>query len=180
MLTPDFAVKFQLELFPETEVCIALFKDVKNVDEIKNIIMAGEIDAALLSPKMIIDPFQVLIAANKTLHVKKHGLKMQTRNINSEVLFNLSPTNNISASFKRFGLTQEDTGLLAVTLDDASLDKMLAVESSVDGCAVSLDDLASFTDESLIKQVYKIQEEELRVCSVLDAVVSRMSGKEML
>ena len=53
MLTPDFAVKFQLELIPETAVCIALFKDVTNVTEIKNFIMAGEIDAALLSPKMV-------------------------------------------------------------------------------------------------------------------------------
>ncbi|XP_038067470.1 EKC/KEOPS complex subunit Tprkb-like [Patiria miniata] len=180
MSTSEFAVRFRLELFPEIAVCVALFKDVKNVDEIKNSIVARKLDAALLTPKMIVNPFQVLIAVNKALHVRKHGLRMHTRNINSEVLFNLSPMKNISACFQQFGFSKEDTGLLAVTLDDDSMDKMKAVEGVVDGSMASVDELSSFTDESLIKQVYKIHEEELCVCSVLDAVVSRMAGKEVL
>ena len=53
MATSEHAVKFELELFPGSSVYIALFKDVKNSEELKKNIMAGEIDAVLLSPKMV-------------------------------------------------------------------------------------------------------------------------------
>ncbi|XP_071784131.1 EKC/KEOPS complex subunit Tprkb-like [Asterias amurensis] len=180
MVTSEHAVKFELELFPGSSVYIALFKDVKNSEELKKNIMAGEIDAVLLSPKMIVDPFQLMVAANKALHIKKNGLKMSTRNVNTEVLFNLSPTRNISASFKRFGLSKEDSGLVVVTLEDDAGEKVNAVERLVQGDIVPLDELSNFNDYSLIKQVYKVDEEELGVCSLLDAVVSRMATKDAL
>ncbi|KAG9335888.1 hypothetical protein JZ751_003545 [Albula glossodonta] len=169
-----------LELFPGHVVTQLLFKDVKNAAELRKSAMAGEIPGALINPSMVVDPFQVLVATNKALHLQKAG-KMKTRTLYSEIIFNLSPTNNISEAFKRFGISDSDEAVQVVLVhteeERTNTDDIL---SRVDGQQIPVDRVSSLSDTAKIKKLYKVTPQEEACGSLLDAVICRMATKDVL
>ncbi|XP_026081221.1 EKC/KEOPS complex subunit TPRKB isoform X2 [Carassius auratus] len=168
-----------LELFPEYTVTQLLFKDVKNATELRKMAVNGEIKGALINPSMVVDAFQILVAANKAVHLHKNG-KMKTRSLYSEIIFNLSPTNNISEAFKRFGISDSDTAVHIVLVHnkDETLD-IDDIVSKVDGQQVAVDRVSDFTDVAKIKKLYKVAPLEEKCGSLSDAVVCRMANKDV-
>ncbi|OXB81031.1 UNVERIFIED_CONTAM: hypothetical protein H355_004951 [Colinus virginianus] len=125
-------VTHPLELFPERSVTLLLFTH-------------------------IVDPFQILVAANKAVHLHKIG-KMKTRTLNAEIIFNLSPNNNISDAFKKFGISDSDTAVLIVLVEDKEKTVNLEdIASQVEGQQVSLDELPQLTDIAKVKKVRSLK-----------------------
>ncbi|KAM4569801.1 EKC/KEOPS complex subunit TPRKB [Odontesthes bonariensis] len=168
----------ELELFPDYRVTQMLFKEVKNAAELRQNAVEGKIDAALINPTMLVDPFQVLVAANKALHLQIIG-KMKTRSLNSEILYNLSPTNKISEAFKRFGVSESDDSVLMVVVHNKDEPQLLSdLTAKVDGRQVPVDEICSLSDAEKIKKMYKITPQEEK--HLLDAVVCRMATKDVM
>ncbi|PIK57960.1 TP53RK-binding protein [Apostichopus japonicus] len=177
MASCDHVRTFPVDLFPNSTISIALFDGIKNHDELKKKIISGKIDAALLSAKKICDIFQVLVAATKAVGAKSNG-KLKTRSINSEVLFSLSPSNNITESLRTFGVSPSDSAVVAVTIDDFDGLKIQNVAQQINAEMKPLDQLNRYTDEDIIKKVYKISDAELKHSKLLDSVATRIAVKE--
>lgn len=171
----------QLEIFPDHKVTQLLFRDVKNAAELRQKAMAGKISGALLNATMVVSPFQVLVAANKAINLQQ-SRKMKTRSLFSEIIFNLSPTNNISEAFKRFGISDGDDSVLVVLVhkDEDGMQLVSDITATVDGRQVPVEDLSSLTDLEKIKKLYKITPQEDRTGTLLDAVVCRMAAKDVM
>ncbi|KAJ8269055.1 hypothetical protein COCON_G00116620 [Conger conger] len=170
----------QLELFPEYTVTQLLFKDVKNAADLRKKAISGEIIGALINPSMVVDPFQVLLATNKALHLQKAG-KMKTRSLFSEIIFNLSPTNNISEAFKNFGISDSDRAVQVVLVHaDGERNNMDDIQSKVDGQQIPVHRVSSLSNIAKIKKLYKVTPQEELCGSLLDAVVCRMATKDVL
>lgn len=128
---------------------------------------------------MIVDPFQVIVAANRAIHLNRQS-KMMTKNVHSEILFCLSPTKNISDSFRKFGLADNETSVLVVIADDLDGNTMSAVCNCIKGEMINVNEISSLMDTRMIQKIYKITDEELAVSKLLDCVVSRISSKDIL
>lgn len=170
---------FQNDIFPDSEISVALFESVANCNDLKKLAMTGALDATLLNPSMIVNTFQVLVASNKALHLDRCK-KRVTRTLHSEVIYNLSPSKNISDAFRRFGMGDKDTSVLLVQIHSQGQGTISQVAKHVQGEMVNLSRLQYLSDVNKIKKIYKVQESELRVSTLLDAVVGRMASKEFV
>ncbi|XP_070848206.1 EKC/KEOPS complex subunit TPRKB [Chaetodon trifascialis] len=170
----------KLELFPDQRVTQMLFKEVKNAAELRQSAMAGKIQGALINPTMLVNSFQVLVAANKAVNLQKIG-KMKTRSLYSEIIFNLSPTNNISEAFKRFGISDGDDSVMVVLVHNEDESQLLSdITARVNGRQVPVDDVSSLSDQAQIRKLYKVTPQEEKCGSLLDAVVCRMATKDVM
>ncbi|CAK8677530.1 unnamed protein product [Clavelina lepadiformis] len=166
---------FNLEpLLSDTSISVALYENVTNASKLKTLIKDGEIHAALIKAEMVLDVFQVLVASSKAFYAKTQN-KLKTKLIYTEILFNLSPSNKISECFKLFGVEDEATCVLVV----ARKEDFSEVDKHVEGDICPLSKLDNLCDKQYLKKLYKVTDEELKVCSLTDCVVSQMAAKEI-
>ncbi|XP_011704396.1 PREDICTED: EKC/KEOPS complex subunit Tprkb-like [Wasmannia auropunctata] len=171
------------ELDEETEFyyTLCLFANVENTSEIREKLVAGELRCCVVKASLITDALQAVVAANKAaLNATRN--RLITRTVYTEILFYLSMSKNISRSLSEFGISDSDRNILVILMHklgerQAMLDEVLG---SVKGERMPISRLPEFTDVNLVKKTYKIDEDELRVSSLADAVVSRISCKEFI
>ncbi|RII16481.1 hypothetical protein CUC08_Gglean002919 [Alternaria sp. MG1] len=172
---------FSLPHYEAYPVHVALFKDVKNASFLRRQLLEAnpDYDYAFLDASMILTPHHLLSATFLALHGHlTHRAK--TRTPHSELVFRLSPNNNIGESYKKFGIADTTTALIAVKLplspsSTASTDEKSTYEkdesitnesvsshlgSAVEGTSVELgetgEELGMWCDVDKVRKVYKL------------------------
>ncbi|KAI8961264.1 CGI-121-domain-containing protein [Daldinia sp. FL1419] len=106
----------QLEHVPSTyTVLVGLFKDVTNAEFLQQQLLSrnAEYEYAFIDASSVISRLQVLAAVYKAITIHMSG-SMKTPNIHSEIVCSLSPNNNISEAYRRFGVTSSSKHLIII------------------------------------------------------------------
>lgn len=167
---------FKANLDPSTgySMELRLYRNVTNVSELRQKLMKGELKCAVIKPSLIADPFQIVVAANKAVLAEK----TTTKSLSTEVLFNLSISTNITQSLIKFGIDDKETDLLVLILKKGNEENNSFKE--IDGEECDISELQKLADLKTIKKNYKISDEELKVSSLIDSIVTRISVKEFV
>ncbi|KAL6702749.1 hypothetical protein ACN47E_000983 [Coniothyrium glycines] len=154
-------------------VHVSLFTHVTNAAFLRSQLLQAnpEFDYAFLDASMILSPNHLLTPTFLALHLTlSHALK--TRSPHSELVYRLSPNNNIGDSYKRFGISDATTSLIAVKLAvkaDGSVDESVSRESVsrhlehvVRGTSVQIgehgDEIGRDCDVDKLRKVYKLSD----------------------
>lgn len=174
---------YSVELDQETGLhcTLHLFTDVANTSEIREKLVAGKLCCCVARVSLITDAFQTVVAANKAALSAKRN-QLITKTMYTEVLFYLSVSKNISRSLTEFGINNSDRNILVILIHKLGEERAMLKEilESVEGKKIPIPRLQEFTDVNLVKKTYKIDEDELRVSSLTDAIISRISCKEFM
>lgn len=157
----------------DTKIFLDLYKNVKNTKKVKEKVIAQEIKGCLINGTLILDPFQIIIAAIKSITSEKQT----TKSIYTEILFNLSITKNITKSLSTFGIQDDDECFLLAYLNE---DDGIKWHKEIEGDKVPMSELKGLSDINLIKTYYKISDSEANVIPLIDSVVSRIATKDFL
>ncbi|XP_045771420.1 EKC/KEOPS complex subunit Tprkb-like [Maniola jurtina] len=170
---------YECDLDPDTNTSLKvyLFKDVKNVETIRKNVIKGLWKCSIIKPSLILDVFQVAVAANRAVLSEKTQT-MVTKTVHSELLYNLSLTKNISQSLSKFGIEKDNSLLVCFLINDDG-DVSQDIVKEIDGEQCPLTSLNSFTNIQDLKTVYKLNNLKSDV-DLLDIIVSKMVTKNFI
>ncbi|KAF2708073.1 CGI-121-domain-containing protein [Pleomassaria siparia CBS 279.74] len=158
---------FSLPHYPDYPIQVALFKDVKNATFLRSQLLEAnaDFDYAFIDATMILTPLHLLHPTFLSLHLAlSTPPRLKSRTPHSEIIFRLHPNNNIGESYRKFGITDTTTSLIAVKL---SLTPEITSESVakhlgdvVEGTSVEIgengEQLGEMCQVSKIRKVYKL------------------------
>ncbi|KAL5343297.1 kinase binding protein CGI-121-domain-containing protein [Aspergillus crustosus] len=141
----------------------ALYKDVQNASYLRQQLLSANADFeyAFIDASMILSRAHALAAVFRGINEYLNN-RLKSHNIHSEIVFSLSPTNNIADSFRKFGISDTTSNLLvikvAVTSDITHESVVAHLAKNVQGTPLPLDDgaLSRISDVTKIKKSYKL------------------------
>lgn len=171
---------YTVPLDPETELycTLHLFTNVLNTSEMRVKILNKELECCAVKAGLIVDPFQLIVAANKAAVNFKLG-QLITKTLYTELLFSLSTSKSIGHSLAEFGIGDNDNNIVIAIIHKVNENSVSTNLSNViKGELIPIKRLSEFTDGELVRKLYKIEKEELNVSSLLNVIISKMCCKD--
>ncbi|KAK3845539.1 MAG: kinase binding protein CGI-121-domain-containing protein [Linnemannia gamsii] len=172
---------FPIDSLPTAgDIHMACFSAVKNAPDLKEKLQNQDksLTFAIVESTLIMDVFQLLLAATKAAHDNETG-KLATQTISSEIIYNLSPSKNIAESLKRFGISEDTTSLIAVKIGGHPDEIIEDMSRTVDGILVSFSKLDQEKDMVKLRQYYKIDSKVTEDKEILNWIISAIAMKNI-
>lgn len=167
----------QLAQFPKYTILVSLFTSIDNsvLEKVKEQLISGnqDYDFCFLNTQHIISLEHLYNAIHKALLNYEFG-SMKAKSLNTEIIFSMSPINNIMDALKRFGVDETCPNVIAVKLvpsndsDEKTLEEinnhLLSILSCENLQNPNLDDkviINSLVDLKKFKKVYKLNDANL-------------------
>ncbi|KAH6669575.1 kinase binding protein CGI-121-domain-containing protein, partial [Halenospora varia] len=154
-----------LEHLPASHtIHLALYRNIKNASFLQQQLLAGNtsFEYALIDASVIVSRTHALAAAYRAINDLISG-RLRSRNVHSEIVFSLSPNNNIAESFRRFGITPTTTHLLIIKVSTpaspftfSDFESHLSAEFEGDPTPFTDDEIEKISDIPRIKKIYKL------------------------
>lgn len=160
------------------ELSLFLFENVTNSSDLLQQLKTGSLELAFIDPSLIASTLQLWAAANLALFAKQNG-RLRTRNLHTELVYNLSPERNIRNAYKELGISETSTAMIVATFnsDPSHLQK---IQELVKGEDRDIDqELRRFFDFQKASKVYQLSKEEEEGDAVA-AIINRISTKGVL
>ncbi|KAJ3165888.1 hypothetical protein HDU88_003763 [Geranomyces variabilis] len=169
---------------PPYVMYIQPFTRIQNAAEVKKLLVAGDPrvpQMALVDASNILDIFQLQLACTKAL-LSQQDNTMTTRTLYAEILFNLCPTNKISEAFRKFGIADTSTAVLAVMVGQqppsGEIQSMLA--NLIKGTPVGVESVPELADVKAINKIFKLGSEQRTRSETLSLVIGTMALKGIM
>ncbi|CAO3573848.1 unnamed protein product [Mortierella alpina] len=172
---------FPIESLPTAgDIHMACFVGVKNAPELKERFQNQDetLSLALVESTLIMDVFQLLLAATKAAHDNETG-NLTTKVLSSEIIYNLSPSKSIAESLKRFAISENTTSLIAVKIGGNPDEVMEDMSRTVEGNLVSFSKLDQEKDMVRLRQYYKIDPKVTEDKDILNWITGAMATKDI-
>lgn len=104
-----------------------------------------------------------------------------TKNIYTDILYQLSPTRNISHALNTFGINNKSKDIIAV-IPDPTDEKIAAVREHISGSEVEASQLSQIQNvetQQNLQKVYSIRAEELQTSCLVDSIVTRLACRDI-
>ncbi|KAJ3115732.1 hypothetical protein HDU96_000144, partial [Phlyctochytrium bullatum] len=165
-----------------------LVRNVPDAEDIKKRIIAGDPaipNCVMVNAKMLLSLDQIAMAATRAFLAQNQGT-LKTKTLLSEILFNLSPNNNIGEAMKLFGVGKSVTDVVVILIDplpaQEALEGLLGV---MRGSPADIRELQGLADVEFIRKTFKIPPSSTQWKSptegnldwLLDVVISSMAIK---
>lgn len=152
---------------------LQLFENVKNLEALHKKVITGQLQCCVMKASLIIDPMQVVIAANKAAVARQQG-SLITKTVHTEILFNLSITKNVTKSLSHFGMDHSCDSLLVAIVFKPGED-WESVLKDVEGDAVNVSELCKVSDKMAIRKTYAIGDgsDETLLNSIVNKIVTK-------
>lgn len=152
---------------------LGLVTNVTNTELVRQKVIKGELNCTIVRSCLVPSTLVVATAANKACLAHSRG-NMKTRSINTEILFNMSSSTNISDSLNKFGGQDSDTTFLVVCVDN----DLSAAKEVINGDWIDANNLEKQVNKELLSKVHKLKSEEL--LDLTGSLCSRISAKDSL
>uniref|UniRef100_A0A1Y1K7T8 EKC/KEOPS complex subunit CGI121 n=1 Tax=Photinus pyralis TaxID=7054 RepID=A0A1Y1K7T8_PHOPY len=152
---------------PSYKVYLGLFQNVHNADFLHQQLLSrnADFEYAFVDASVVVSRQQLLSAIFKAITAATNG-SLKTPNVHSEIVVSLNPSNNITDSYRRFGISPTTKNLAVVKVTYSSESNSAPSKDSIQahlaehvkGTPIAVTDanIAATTDISKVRKYYKL------------------------